>query len=164
MTIADGVHDLVACRGWARIVEVWTTGFRRLWTRIHVCPFPNCQRPRATHTKKSLPRADEGAAGSDFVAIARTRRHPSSPGRLFNNRDLTVSAAVLLEHSADTVGDTVNMPIALARKSRQVHLSPAPSSQPATVSAIRTSAGMPRPWCNLRIMPSVKGRLWFRTS
>ena len=35
---------------------------------------------------------------------------------------------------------------------------------PATVSAINTSAGMPRPLCSLRIMASVSGRLRLRTS
>ena len=35
---------------------------------------------------------------------------------------------------------------------------------PATVSAIRTSAGMPSPWFSLRIMASVNGRLRFSTS
>ena len=31
-------------------------------------------------------------------------------------------------------------------------------------SAIKTSAGMPRPWCSLRIMANVNGRLRFRIS
>jgi len=35
---------------------------------------------------------------------------------------------------------------------------------PAAVSAISTSAGMPRLLCNLRIMASVSGRLRLRTS
>jgi PAS domain-containing protein len=50
------------------------------------------------------------------------------------------------------------------RRKSQVQRPGAIGSQPDAVSAISTSAGIPRLRCKRRIMASVSGRLWLRTS
>lgn len=132
-----------------------------LWSNYRPFPISTHAVPRMGLSRGIAQRADDQQR---FRGHRLDQAYPSSPGRSFNKRDLTVSMTALFRHSADTVPRYRQHPSGRERKSRQTHRLPASSNQPATVSAISTSAGMPRPWCNLRIMPSVKGRLWFRTS
>lgn len=132
-----------------------------LWSDYHPFPISTHAVPRKVLSRRTAERIDDQQG---FHGHHPDQAHPSSPGRSFNNGDRTAPTTALFGHSADTVPRYRQHPSGWERKWRQMHRSPASSSQPATVSAIRTSAGMPRPWCNLRIMPSVKGRLRFRIS